>query len=327
MKRKISILSLSLMFSFTFLSGNVFAYKESDLRKFKKSFSSMDCFDVGCCRNCDLQGLKFWEFGKNLRGVDLSGSNLKSIHFQKNADLTFANLSGTNLTRAKLRSMNLTEANLNGANLSGADLRGANLTGANLTGANLRGANLKKTKLTNANLSGANLEDVKGLPNEIRIEWEKGSRARKKAEEKRIELAKKAAEKKRKDDKKAALVAKKKKEEESLSGLYMMYISLKTCYEVRKGQSFIYIKKSQMDEIKSYTKKMETKMFEESSRLKSLKDKIWEDTSKKTTKQIRYLKSTEYSNGKEMCDGILIPFMMMAEQMFPPTGEVIEKDF
>ena len=45
------------------------------------------------------------------------------------------------------------------------------------------------------------------------------------------------------------------------------------------------------------------------------------------TKKLSFLESAKYSVGEEMCNGILMPFMMMAEAMFPPTGEVVEKDF
>ena len=62
----------------------------------------------------------------NLSGADLSGT-----------DLSEANLSG-----ADLRWANLSGADLRWANLSGADLRWANLSGADLSGADLRGADL-----------------------------------------------------------------------------------------------------------------------------------------------------------------------------------------
>ncbi len=117
------------------------------------------------------------------------------------------------------------------------------------------------------------------------------------------------------------------KEEESLAGLYQTYITLKTCYKVREGQSSLYIKKMEMDKIKSYTKKLETMLFEESPKLKSSKDKIWKDTSKKTTKSLGYLESAEYSLGLKVCRTSLDLFMMIAKEYFPPTGKIEEKDF
>ena len=84
------------------------------------------------------------------------------FNWGKDADLSWANLRGANLSEADLSWANLSEADLRGANLSGANLRGANLSGANLSwanlsGANLSGANLRGAYLSWANLSGANL--------------------------------------------------------------------------------------------------------------------------------------------------------------------------
>jgi len=57
--------------------------------------------------------------------------------------------------RADLYGANLTRANLTGADLTRADLYGANLTRANLTSADLYGANL-----TGANLTRAKIKDM-----------------------------------------------------------------------------------------------------------------------------------------------------------------------
>ena len=53
-----------------------------------------------------------------------------------------ADLSGADLTDARLAFADLTNANLSGADLSGANLTQAYLRGANLGSANLTGANL-----------------------------------------------------------------------------------------------------------------------------------------------------------------------------------------
>ena len=103
--KSVQIIFLSLILSCFFLSGEVFAYKKSDLKKFKNTKK---------CIKCDLTDL-------NLSGVNLSG----------------VNLSGSNLTGANLGGANLSGANLSGANLSGANLSEANLKEVNLTGANL----------------------------------------------------------------------------------------------------------------------------------------------------------------------------------------------
>jgi hypothetical protein len=76
------------------------------------------------------------------------------------ANLSYADLSGANLSYADLSYADLSGANLSGANLSYANLSGANLSGANLRGANLSGANLSYADLRGANLSGANLKDI-----------------------------------------------------------------------------------------------------------------------------------------------------------------------
>jgi len=114
--KSVQIIFLSLILSCFFLSGEVFAYKKSDLKKFKNTKK---------CIKCDLTDL-------NLSGANLSGANLSG-----------ANLSGSNLSGV----------NLSGSNLGGSNLSGANLSGANLSGANLSEANLKEVNLTGANLS------------------------------------------------------------------------------------------------------------------------------------------------------------------------------
>ena len=69
--KSVQIIFLSLILSCFFLSGEVFAYKKSDLKKFKNTKK---------CIKCDLTDL-------NLSGANLSGANLKEVN------LTYANLS------------------------------------------------------------------------------------------------------------------------------------------------------------------------------------------------------------------------------------------
>ena len=69
--KSVLIIFLSLILSCFFLSGEVFAYKKSDLKKFKNTKK---------CIKCDLTDV-------NLSGSNLSGSNLKEVN------LTYANLS------------------------------------------------------------------------------------------------------------------------------------------------------------------------------------------------------------------------------------------
>ena len=88
--KSVQIIFLSLILSCFFLSGEVFAYKKSDLKKFKNTKK---------CIKCDLTDL-------NLSGSNLSGSNLSG------ANLSGANLSGANLSETNLKEVNLTYANL-----------------------------------------------------------------------------------------------------------------------------------------------------------------------------------------------------------------------
>ena len=78
------------------------------------------------------------------RNADLTGTTLRQ------AEMKSANLQGASLIRADLRG-----ANLQGANLMQTALFQANLSGANLQGALLVGAKLGWADLTEANLSGA----------------------------------------------------------------------------------------------------------------------------------------------------------------------------
>ncbi len=94
--KSVQIIFLSLIFSIFFLSGQLFAYKESDLKKLKSTKS---------CPKCDLTDLNL--SGSNLSGSNLSGSNLSG-----------SNLSGSNLSGSNLSGSNLSETNLKEVNLS-----------------------------------------------------------------------------------------------------------------------------------------------------------------------------------------------------------------
>ena len=76
--------------------------------------------------------------------IDLSNTNLEFTYLRN------ANLAGSNLNNSSLR-----YANLNHARMENATLDSVNLTGASLYGAYLRDANLNNADLTGANLTGA----------------------------------------------------------------------------------------------------------------------------------------------------------------------------
>jgi len=103
--------------------------------------------------------------GANLSGADLSRANLSEAKlsgaYLSRANLSEAKLSEANLSGADLSRAYLSEADLSEANLYGAYLSGANLSGANLYGAYLSRANLSEAKLSEANLSRANLSEAK----------------------------------------------------------------------------------------------------------------------------------------------------------------------
>ena len=134
--KSVLIMFLSLILSFFFLSGELFAYKKSDLKKLR---------DTKKCIKCDLSGA-------NLQYTNLSETNLNKANLRR-SDLTGADLTGANLNKAKLTGTDLTGAILGGAILKDSILSWAKLVDANLTGADLRGANLTGTNLKNANLT------------------------------------------------------------------------------------------------------------------------------------------------------------------------------
>jgi uncharacterized protein YjbI with pentapeptide repeats len=125
------------------------------------------------------EALQAWWRGEeealpDLSGADLSRARLRWVNLHwadlSGADLfsadlfgagfSWANLSGADLTDADLGRADLSGANLTGANLSGAHLHMVNLSGADLTGANLSGAHLTNANLANAHLSGADLTEA-----------------------------------------------------------------------------------------------------------------------------------------------------------------------
>ncbi len=101
----------------------------------------------------------------DLTRADLEGSNLYKTNFS-NAALESSNLSNANLTRSNLSNANLTRSNLSNANLFSADLQQAKLIGADL-----RGTNLTKANLNGADFRGAIFEEsippIKSIPNNL----------------------------------------------------------------------------------------------------------------------------------------------------------------
>jgi uncharacterized protein YjbI with pentapeptide repeats len=113
--------------------------------------------------------------GADLRGLNLSGADLSWGDFTR-ADLRGvvlrnANLFNTKFTRAQLLGADLREANgyqseyyradLTGADLTNADLRGAKFHNADLRGAILRGADLFRVDFIGTHLAGADFSDAR----------------------------------------------------------------------------------------------------------------------------------------------------------------------
>ncbi|MEQ8540779.1 MAG: pentapeptide repeat-containing protein [Coleofasciculus sp. D1-CHI-01] len=90
---------------------------------------------------------------RDFQGVNLSDEVLSW------ADLTGANLSGANLSGVILNWANLSQVKLRCANLSNSDLNWANLERADLQGANLSGAEVSAANLNGADWSGAIMPD------------------------------------------------------------------------------------------------------------------------------------------------------------------------
>ena len=91
------------------------------------------------------------------RNVDLSGADLSGAHMA-GLDLTGANLSEARLDGADLANATLTGANFSSAHLDKADLTGVQAQGANFLNASLQGSDLKGAQLQFADFSSAAMQ-------------------------------------------------------------------------------------------------------------------------------------------------------------------------
>ena len=80
-------------------------------------------------------------------------NKLGSATFLASANLSYSNLSDTNLENAMLQHADLSYSALNSANLKNSSLEGASLRETDLSSANLEGADLFDTDLSDSNLS------------------------------------------------------------------------------------------------------------------------------------------------------------------------------
>ncbi len=121
-------------------------------------------------QRCNMDGL-------DLSGTDLSDARLRDtsfiratlegVQFRKvsafHAKFINAQLRGTNFDGARLEEADFTKADLEGASFAGADLRRAKLFRSSLKSAKLSGARLDDADLTRADLSGATWTDGKRI--------------------------------------------------------------------------------------------------------------------------------------------------------------------
>lgn len=133
-------LTAAVLFS-ALIAAPTFAQNASEIARVQAGYS---------CAGCNLfqADLSF----RDLPGVDVSGARLRQ------ADLSLATMNGARFDRA-----NLSVANLFGARFTGASFRHADLTRATAVGAHFGGADLTGAVLTGANLSGAEMHAARGL--------------------------------------------------------------------------------------------------------------------------------------------------------------------
>jgi len=111
-------------------------------------------------------------FTADLSGADLSHARLDAA-LLAGADLSGANcfqgdfagaeLAGANLSETNLSAVDMRRANLSGANMFHANLSAADVSDADLSGANVSTADLSETRANRTNLRGANLTEVMGF--------------------------------------------------------------------------------------------------------------------------------------------------------------------
>lgn len=111
------------------------------------------------------QGIAAWNIWRREYPEIQPDLSYKPLHGMHPRDISWANLSSTNLCGCNLRYADCIETNLNGANLSEAwlfdcDLSHATMRDANLIGADLTLATLFEADLSGANLSGAILDET-----------------------------------------------------------------------------------------------------------------------------------------------------------------------
>lgn len=132
-------------------------FSNSNLGRAKLSGANLSC--------AALNGADLYEAdleGANLRGAMIERAGLQLSVFRE-ADLSHASLSFSDMWRADFRKALLVGANLFRADFRAADMRGVCMRDANCTEADFRFADLNGADFTGANLSGAIFDGSKGF--------------------------------------------------------------------------------------------------------------------------------------------------------------------
>lgn len=131
----------------------------TDFGKANLSYIDFKMRDLSLTKRVNLEGSNLSY--ANLTKSDLSITTLNNVNFSwailEKTDLKDARLLWANFESANLTGANLAKANLREANLKLAILKDANLSDADLSGAIFEGANLQNTKFGGADFTDANL--------------------------------------------------------------------------------------------------------------------------------------------------------------------------
>lgn len=145
-------------FSGATLRSSVFLTAKGDGALFRQAKLGNLRLVQGCSfANADFQGADLTE--ANLRGTQLKQSNFTGAALDR-ADLSECDLSGARLYRATAKESRWVRADLQGSNLVAANLMQAILQKANITGADFTGANLFRADMAKVRGKAASMRDA-----------------------------------------------------------------------------------------------------------------------------------------------------------------------
>jgi len=138
--------------------------RDATLQELKRTRKKGEAANGSGPGGMDLRGIDL--AGEDLGGLDLSRCDLSEANLSsadlRNSNLSWARLSGTSLSKARLDGCellgsDLSSANLNECHAERAGFGGGDLTGASLIGAQLKEVTLSKSRLCHADFRAANL--------------------------------------------------------------------------------------------------------------------------------------------------------------------------